>query len=114
MRFIPDFEQPSKAASWLRSAALVVACSFAGWAGAQPTAPKAPAPPAAKTAAVPAPAAPASSAADAVNAALAMSPSPALVKVPDGRLLAPDIARIVTRGELVVAMLGVDTPPFFS
>jgi polar amino acid transport system substrate-binding protein len=42
-----------------------------------------------------------------------MSPSPALVKVPDGRLLAPDIARIVTRGELVVAMLGVDTPPFF-
>lgn len=31
----------------------------------------------------------------------------------DGRLLAPDIARIVTRGELVVAMLAVDTPPFF-
>jgi polar amino acid transport system substrate-binding protein len=40
------------------------------------------------------------------------SPS-ALVKVADGRLLAPDIARIVNRGELVVAMLGVDTPPFF-
>lgn len=37
----------------------------------------------------------------------------ALVKVPDGRLLAPDIARIVTNGELVVAMLKVDTPPFF-
>jgi polar amino acid transport system substrate-binding protein len=36
-----------------------------------------------------------------------------LVKVIDGRLLAPDIARIVNRGELVVAMLGVDTPPFF-
>jgi polar amino acid transport system substrate-binding protein len=36
-----------------------------------------------------------------------------LVKVADGRLLAPDIARIVNRGELVVAMLGVDTPPFF-
>jgi ABC-type amino acid transport substrate-binding protein len=36
-----------------------------------------------------------------------------LVRVPDGRLLAPDIARIVTRGELVVAMLKVDTPPFF-
>lgn len=33
--------------------------------------------------------------------------------MPDGRLLAPDIARIVSRGELVVAMLGVDTPPFF-
>src|SRR5439155_17481700 len=37
----------------------------------------------------------------------------ALVRVPDGRLLAPDIARIVARGELIVAMLGVDTPPFF-
>lgn len=36
-----------------------------------------------------------------------------LVRVPDGRLLAPDIARIVMRGELVVAMLKVDTPPFF-
>jgi polar amino acid transport system substrate-binding protein len=37
----------------------------------------------------------------------------ALVKANDGRMLAPDIARIVNRGELVVAMLGVDTPPFF-
>lgn len=37
-----------------------------------------------------------------------------LVRVPDGRMLAPDIARIVTKGELVVAMLKVDTPPFFS
>jgi ABC-type amino acid transport substrate-binding protein len=47
--------------------------------------------------------------------AVAVTPTvvPILVKVPDGRLLAPDIARIVTRGELVVAMLGVDTPPFF-
>ncbi|MDP3355021.1 MAG: ABC transporter substrate-binding protein [Polaromonas sp.] len=36
-----------------------------------------------------------------------------LVKVADGRMLAPGIARIVNRGELVVAMLGVDTPPFF-
>ena len=36
-----------------------------------------------------------------------------LVRVADGRMLAPDIARIVNRGELVVAMLGVDTPPFF-
>ena len=36
-----------------------------------------------------------------------------LVRVSDGRLLAPDIARIFNRGELVVAMLGVDTPPFF-
>jgi ABC-type amino acid transport substrate-binding protein len=36
-----------------------------------------------------------------------------LVRLADGRLVAPDIARIVERGELVVAMLGVDTPPFF-
>ena len=36
-----------------------------------------------------------------------------LVRVADGRMLAPDIARIVNRGELLVAMLGVDTPPFF-
>jgi polar amino acid transport system substrate-binding protein len=40
-------------------------------------------------------------------------PGSRLVKLPDGRLLAPEIARIVSRGELVVAMLGVDTPPFF-
>ncbi len=58
-------------------------------------------------------AASAAQAAQAVQAALALSPVPALVRVPDGRLLAPDIARIVKRGELVVAMLGVDTPPFF-
>jgi polar amino acid transport system substrate-binding protein len=43
----------------------------------------------------------------------AMPPSSTLVKVADGRLLAPDIARIVNRGELIVAMLGVDSPPFF-
>lgn len=41
------------------------------------------------------------------------APPSALVKVADGRLLAPDIARIVNRGELIVAMLGVDSPPFF-
>jgi ABC-type amino acid transport substrate-binding protein len=43
---------------------------------------------------------------------VAVAPS-VLVRMPDGRLLAPDIARIVNRGELVVAMLKVDTPPFF-
>lgn len=37
-----------------------------------------------------------------------------LVKMADGRLLAPDIARIVNRGEVVVAMLDKDNPPFFS
>jgi polar amino acid transport system substrate-binding protein len=36
-----------------------------------------------------------------------------LVTVSDGRQLAPEIARIFNRGELIVAMLGVDTPPFF-
>lgn len=45
-------------------------------------------------------------------AAPVTSPS-SLVRMPDGRMLAPDIARIVNSGELVVAMLGVDTPPFF-
>ena len=37
-----------------------------------------------------------------------------LVKAPDGSWVAPDIARILQRGELVVAMLGVDSPPFFQ
>lgn len=36
----------------------------------------------------------------------------ALVRVPDGRMVAPDIARIVKKGELVVALLNKDTPPF--
>lgn len=36
-----------------------------------------------------------------------------LVQVADGRLIAPDIARIVNRGELIVAMVAMDTPPFF-
>jgi len=35
-----------------------------------------------------------------------------LVRVPDGRMLAPDIARIIIRGELVVALLSANTPPF--
>jgi ABC-type amino acid transport substrate-binding protein len=37
-----------------------------------------------------------------------------LVKVADGRLLAPDIARIVNRGKLIVSMLATDNPPFFA
>ncbi|KUY56781.1 substrate-binding periplasmic protein [Burkholderia sp. RF2-non_BP3] len=39
--------------------------------------------------------------------------STGLVQMPDGRLLAPEFARIVSRGALVVAVLGVDQPPFF-
>lgn len=46
--------------------------------------------------------------------ALAAHVDSSLVQMPDGRLLAPDIARIVGRGELIVAMLKVDTPPFFE
>ena len=37
-----------------------------------------------------------------------------LVKAPNGAWVAPDIARVLRRGELIVAMLGVDTPPFFQ
>ncbi|WP_418119724.1 ABC transporter substrate-binding protein [Variovorax sp. 350MFTsu5.1] len=74
-------------------------------------------PAAAATPVVAAPAAPAAPAATfAVEPAAPATPPVlvnGLVRVPDGRLLAPDIARIVTRGELVVAMLKVDTPPFF-
>jgi ABC-type amino acid transport substrate-binding protein len=32
----------------------------------------------------------------------------------DGRVLAPEFARIIGRGELVVAVLSVDQPPFFE
>ena len=82
----------SRAGRWLRAAGLALAlCASASSPFAQ------------------APGAPAAAAASPSMAPL----STALVKVPDGRLLAPDIARVVMRGELVVAMLGVDTPPFF-
>jgi ABC-type amino acid transport substrate-binding protein len=40
--------------------------------------------------------------------------STGVVQMPDGRLLAPEFARIIGRGELVVAVLGVDQPPFFE
>ncbi|MGS0891515.1 ABC transporter substrate-binding protein [Burkholderia stagnalis] len=54
----------------------------------------------------------AASATTASPAAPATTPS-GLVRMPDGRLLAPEFARIATRGALVVAVLGVDQPPFF-
>ncbi|PVX85179.1 ABC transporter substrate-binding protein [Paraburkholderia unamae] len=59
----------------------------------------------------------------AVPAASAALPAPVqvqrvtstgLVQLPDGRLLAPEFARIAQRGELVVAVLGIDQPPFFE
>lgn len=36
-----------------------------------------------------------------------------LIVMADGRLMAPDIARIIGHGELVVAMFKTDSPPFF-
>lgn len=50
----------------------------------------------------------------AASAAAADADRSPLVKMADGRMLAPDIARIVNRGELVIAMLAADNPPFFS
>jgi ABC-type amino acid transport substrate-binding protein len=64
-----------------------------------------------------APAAAAAAAADSAASAPAPSmttTSTGLIQMPDGRLLAPEFARIVARGELVVAVLGVDQPPFFE
>nr|WP_245965058.1 ABC transporter substrate-binding protein [Trinickia dinghuensis] len=57
--------------------------------------------------------APAPAVASPASAPPAVTPT-GLVRMPDGRLLAPEFARIVNRGELVVAMLGVDQPPFFE
>ncbi|WP_426392024.1 ABC transporter substrate-binding protein [Variovorax sp. R-27] len=88
--------------------------SSAGAAGERPVAQgviAVPAALAAPAAAAPAPAFPVEPAAPVAPPAPVLTNG--LVRVPDGRLLAPDIARIVTRGELVVAMLKVDTPPFF-
>jgi polar amino acid transport system substrate-binding protein len=69
------------------------------------------------------PASPAAPALANAIAATAAAPAPAtapvttstgLVQMPDGRLLAPEFARIIGRGELVVAVLSVDQPPFFE
>ena len=37
-----------------------------------------------------------------------------LVKANNGQMVGPDIARILNRGELVVAIISNDSPPFFS
>jgi len=71
--------------------------------------------PAAFAAAAPVtPVAPATVDASAPSAASFVTTSTGLVRMPDGRLLAPEFARIQSRGELVVAVLGVDQPPFFE
>jgi polar amino acid transport system substrate-binding protein len=105
---------------WLRRGAIALCLGGLGaaaWAQGATASTAKPAAPAAAAAPAPAPAKGASTPAAPAAATPAAAPtgpsSSGLVKVPDGRLLAPDIARIVTRGELVVAMLGVDTPPFF-
>ncbi|OXJ22618.1 amino acid ABC transporter substrate-binding protein [Burkholderia sp. HI2714] len=50
----------------------------------------------------------------ATPASAPVTTSTGLVQMTDGRLLAPEFARIIGRGELVVAVLGVDQPPFFE
>lgn len=93
----------------VRAALVTLGLCAASWVtlAQAPAAPAAPAPAAAAMA----------PAASAAKPASAPTPSAnngsSLIKVADGRLLAPDVARIVQRGELIVAMLGVDTPPFF-
>jgi len=61
-----------------------------------------------------APAAAAASTAAMAPPAAALAPASPLVRASDGRLLAPDIARIVGRGALVVALSKIESPPFFS
>jgi len=61
----------------------------------------------------PTPPTPPAASASSAGATLPLTPT-GLVRMPDGRLLAPEFARILNRGELVVAMLGVDQPPFFE
>jgi ABC-type amino acid transport substrate-binding protein len=51
-------------------------------------------------------------AAIAAKPAVPVEPVSPLVRVPDGRMLAPDIARVINRGALIVAVLERDTPPF--
>lgn len=48
------------------------------------------------------------------GAMAAPAPASPLVRGADGRLMAPDVARIVGRGELLVAMPRTDSAPFFS
>ncbi|MGF6380541.1 substrate-binding periplasmic protein [Paraburkholderia atlantica] len=81
----------------LAGAALAVA---AGTAAATPASPSAPV--VANAIAAPAP------------ASAPVTTSTGLVQMPDGRLLTPEFARIIGRGELVVAVLSVDQPPFFE
>jgi len=99
MPLTPFFNRSVRAA--LRAGALALLVTTVSPAGAVPVA------------ATPASAPAANALRPAAPIAAPIAARNSLVRVSDGRLLAPDIARIVNRGELVVAMLGVDTPPFF-
>lgn len=69
---------------------------------------------AATTKVSPASAATAASAPGAASEAALVRTATGLIQMPNGRLLAPEFARIASRGEIVVAVLGVDQPPFFQ
>lgn len=53
-------------------------------------------------------------AASAMSSGAAAQAQTGVVRMDNGALLAPEFARIINRGELVVALLGVDQPPFFE
>jgi ABC-type amino acid transport substrate-binding protein len=109
--FIPIFLKKAERHrfDWLKAACLAV--SFSASCAAVAANPVPVVPVAAKTTTAPAPVV--------LNAKVMLAkpatnnPSTTLVPVQDGRMIAPDMARIVNRGELVVAMVATDTPPFF-
>ena len=91
--------------SWFKTACLAVGLSASFAVMAANPAPTIPTPaPAPKTTVAPVVSAP---------KLLPAKTSSTLVQVPDGRMVAPDIGRIINRGELVVALVAMDTPPFF-
>ena len=91
--------------SWFKTACLAIGLSASFAVMAANPAPTIPTPaPAPKTTVAPVVSAP---------KLLPAKTSSTLVQVPDGRMVAPDIGRIINRGELVVALVAMDTPPFF-
>lgn len=100
----------SRAAARLRSP---LACVLAAAAVCLPVAAAAAGTPAAARS-LPANASTSTAASTSTPAASPVVTSTGLVQMPDGRLLAPEFARIYERGELVVAVLKVDQPPFFQ
>jgi ABC-type amino acid transport substrate-binding protein len=93
---------PRKLRAWF--GATLAGATFVAAAGALAATPPAASAPALTNAA----------AATVATAAAPVTTATGLVQMPDGRLLAPEFARIIGRGELVVAVLSVDQPPFFE